>query len=218
MTLRAKTLMSLTLVVVIAPWAAAQSDEQPMMDNPAYATWSSFEVGAMVKTKTVGDALGTQISEMVVTQTLTSLDEDRAVVTRQATLVMMGQAMEQPAVEMEIPARIPDQSGQDGDAVAVADVEVEAGDETITVPAGTFDCHYAKTTMTMTVPAGTFDCDYAKTTMTMTIDGQETTSVTTIWTSDQVPGGQVRMVVVTRGGAGAGTTTMELLAYSAGGQ
>lgn len=200
MTLRAKTLMSLTLVVVIAPWAAAQSDEQPMMDSPAYATWSSFEVGAMVKTKTVGDALGTQISVMVVTQTLTSLDEDRAIVTMQATLAVMGEAMEQPAVEMEIPARIPDQSGQDGDAVAVADVEVEAGDETITVPAGTFDCHYAKTTMTMT------------------IDGQETTSVTTIWTSDQVPGGQVRMVVVTRGGAGAGTTTMELLAYSAGGQ
>ncbi len=198
MTLRAKTLMSLTLVVVIVSWAVAQSDEQAMMDNPAYATWSSFEVGAMVKTRTVGDALGTQVSEMDVTQTLTSLDEDRAVVTMQTTLVVMGRTMAQPAMEMEIPARIPDQGGQDGDAVA--DVEVEEGDETITVLAGTFDCHYVKTTMTMT------------------IGGQEITSITTIWTSNQVPGGQVKMVVVTPGSGGAGTTTMELLAYSAGGQ
>jgi len=71
---------------------------------------------------------------------------------------------------------------------------------------------------TIEVPAGTFECQFTKTTVTVTVNGQEYTSVTTVWTNDEVPGGQVKMVSVSSSQMGEQTTTSELMEYGTDGE
>ena len=216
MAFRTKALMILAALVLITSWSVAgdhpehpSNGEHPsggehpaaadgeMVDNPQYATWSSFQVGAMAKMSMVTTAGGQQIVEMVTTQTLTSLDDTMAVVSMQTSMVAGGQTIEQPAIEVEVLAQVPASTQQPPGDV---EPEIEQGEETIDVPAGTFACQ--RTTVTVT----------------MTVNDQEFTSVSTTWTSDQVPGGQVKMVAVTNSQMGEQTTASELLEHSAGGE
>ena len=200
MALHTKTLMGLAVLAALASLAVGGDApaEPEMVDNPQYASWASFEVGAMVKMKSITlDADGAQLAEMTTTRTLTSLDDERAIVTMQTTISAAGTEMEQRPMEVEVLAQVP-VAAQDPN-VEVSP-EVEQGAETIEVPAGTFECQFTKTTITVTV------------------NGEEYTSVMMVWTNDQVPGGQVKMVSVSSSRMGKQTSTSELMEYGAGGE
>ena len=200
MAFHTKTLMGLAALAALASLAVGGDApaEPEMVDNPQYASWASFEVGAMVKMKSITlDADEAHLAEMTTTRTLTSLDAERAIVTMQTTITAAGMEMEQPAMEVEVLAQVPVVSQDPNVEVSP---EVEQGEETIEVPAGTFECQFTKTTVTVTV------------------NGQEYTSVMTVWTNDQVPGGQVKMVSVSSSQIGEQTTTSELMEYGAGGE
>jgi hypothetical protein len=64
----------------------------------------------------------------------------------------------------------------------------------------------------LTIAGKTLKCQWIETTMVM--GGQ--TVVTKVWQSDQVPGGQVKMVSRMDGPDGLVTTTMELTAFTTG--
>jgi len=200
MAFHTKTLMGLAVLAALASLAVGgEAPAAPeMVDNPQYASWASFEVGAMVKMKSITlDADGAQLAETITTRTLTSLDDERAIVTMQTTIIAAGMEMEQAAMEVEILAQIPAVSLDPNVEVSP---EVEQGAETIEIPAGTFECQFTETTVTVTV------------------NGQEYTSVTTVWTNDQVPGGQVKMVSVSSSQMGEQTTTSELMEYGTDGE
>jgi len=204
MTFRMKTLMALAILAAMASLAVGTEAEAPaepeMVDNPEYANWASFEVGAMAKMKGVTlDADGNKVSEQITTMTLTSLDDEAAVVTTEMTIVAAGMEVETPATERRIPAQVPvaaDDAEAEAQAEAQVEAEVEQGEETIEVAAGTFECHFTRTTITRTV------------------EGEEFTSTTTMWTNDEVPGKLVKMEFVSDGQMGKQTS--ELLEYSTG--
>jgi len=194
-----RTLIGLTvLVAVFAGTLLAQDADAPMVDNPQYANWSSFEVGAMAKMKMTVESMGMQVAEMVITQTLTSLDANMAVVSMQTTMSINGTEMAQPATDIQIPAKVPVSAAEQPDENVETDIQAEEGQQTVEVPAGKFDCKFVKTTMITTV------------------DGQKQTNVSTVWTSDQVPGGQVKMISVSQGDMNEQTTRSELIDYSTG--
>lgn len=196
MTTRAKELISLTVLVAVASWAFGEPAGEPpeMVDNSQYAAWASFAIGATATLSTVSVSPdGTQSVEMSTTETLTVLEDDYAEVATQMTMVIEGEEQTMPPTSYKIPAQVPVTAPQDSDEIEI-EIEIERGTETIEVPAGTFECQFIKTTMTMTV------------------GDEEMTSVTTIWTSSEVPGGQVKMVSVSQ----FQTMTRELLAYSDG--
>ena len=176
---------ALVLVVgVLAGWAVAQDGE--MIDNPEYVQWSSFEVGASATlTMTTGPAGGGM--EMTMTHTLKSLDADNAVVTTVVTMVVNDQKIEQPPQDRTVVARVAEHTPPEGQDAP----QIEESEESVTVPAGTFDCK--------------------KVTTTMTVNGA--TMVTSVWSTDQVPGGVVKMVTTSNGQQ---VSSMELIETSAG--
>ncbi len=195
----------MAVLVAIASWAFGgehPDGEHPsdgtsppeLIDNQQYAAWASFAVGASATLNMVSVSPdGTKSVDMSTTETLMALEDDYAEVSTQTTMVVEGEARTMPATSYKIPAQVPVTAPQDNAEIEI-DIETEQGTETIEVPAGTFECQFIKTTMTMTV------------------GDEEMTSVTTIWTSSQVPGGQVKMVSVSQ----VQTMTRELTAYSAG--
>ncbi|MHC4985307.1 MAG: hypothetical protein ACYTFO_04040 [Planctomycetota bacterium] len=176
---------ALVLVVgALAGWAIAQDGE--MVDNPEYIQWSSFEVGASA-TLTMMSGPADAGVEVTMTHTLMSLDADNAVVTTVVTMVVNDQEIEQPPQDRTVAARVAKYDPPEGQEAP----EIEESEETVTVAAGTFDCKKVTTTITANGAA----------------------MVTTVWTTDAVPGGIVKMVTTS---GGQQVSSMELTAVSTG--
>ena len=103
-----------------------------------------------------------------------------------------GQKMDMPAQKMEIPKAVPAAPPADPNApkMDAPKADTKTSEESVTVAAGTF-----KTKLTES---------------TMDVAGSKTTSK--VWTSDDVPGGMVKMEATTDG-AMKSTTKSELKAF-----
>jgi hypothetical protein len=165
-------------------WAFAEEGE--MIDNPEYEAWASFSVGDSATLKIVSQAGGSEM-EMEMKHELKSLDDDKAVITTTTTIVVNDQEIEQPPMDRDVPAEVAKAEPAEGQP----EPEVEQSEETITVEAGTFDCEVVKTTM----------------------ETEDATHVTTVWTCEDVPGGQVKVIVETDGETVSET---ELIDYETG--
>lgn len=176
-----------TLLVLVLLGAVAAPARAEKIDNPEYASWKSFKVGAAVTIEHVSKMAGAE-TRMVTTKTLKELTDKKAVVRSQTTLYVMGNEMKQPAQDEEIPAQL-DIPGMPA-GTPNPDVEMEKGEETLTVGGKQVDCTWVKTTMKA---AGS-------------------TVVAKLWNSDAVPGGMVKMES-TSSGAVSSVTTMTVTSF-----
>jgi len=167
-----KTLLVVALLAATAIPALAEK-----IDNPEYLSWKTFKPGAMVKVEHVTKMADTE-TKTVTTTTLKKLTDAKAVVTTQTTMFVMGNTVEQPAQDREIPATFdkPEMPGEP-EGVEKPDIEMEEGEETLTVGGKEVACKWVKST----------------------VKAVGTTVVATSWNSDAVPGGLVKMESTTSG-------------------
>lgn len=166
------------LVLVASPaFAADAAPKTKKIDNPEFASWSKFAVGAFVELTTVSDSMG-QKSTSKMTHKLVELTADKAVV--ETAMVLEGVPAEfAPKPERrDVPKTIevPDVEAPTQNP----DVKVVEGEETIDVAGTSVKC---KTTES-----------------TVTASGMTTKSKT--WTSDGVPGLMAKMEMRSEGKVG----------------
>ena len=169
-----KTLLVVTMLAATATPAIAEK-----IDNPEYLSWKQFKPGAMVKIEHVSKVAGNE-TKMVKTTTLKELTDEKAMVSSQTTMSVMGNVIKQPAEDQEIPAKFDKPEMPEG--TKTPDIETEQGEETLTVGGKEIACKWVKST----VKTG------------------GNTILSKAWSSDAVPGGLVKMESTTKG-----TMTME---------
>ncbi|HVX83925.1 MAG TPA: hypothetical protein VH253_03840 [Phycisphaerae bacterium] len=158
-----------------------------MVDNPAYQSWAKCKEGTTVTTKsstetTVQGMADPMKTEATMTMKLVSITPDE--VTVETTMSMGGSAM--PATQQKIPAKL--EKGKENGPMSDQMKDVKEGTDKVTVGGKTYD---AKTR------------EY-----TMEQNGMK--SAVKVWTSDDVPGGMVKMESTVTGAANS-KTTMELV-------
>lgn len=175
-------LLVLALLVATATLAHAEK-----MDNPEYLNWKQFKPGAWVKLETLTTIAGTE-TRTVTTTTLKKVTDEKAVVSSQTTLFVMGNEMKQPAEDKEIPATFDRPEVPAG--TDEPDLEIEEGEETLTVGGKEIACTWVKSTVKM----------------------GGNTIVSKVWSSDAVPGSMVKMESTT-GGPMKAVTTMTVTEF-----
>ncbi len=187
MSLRAMLVAGLLLTA--ASWAFAADT----IDNPQYTSWAKFKVGTSVTLKTESD-MGGMNSQMETTMTLLELTPDKAVVETKMSMNAAGHQMDMPARKMDIPAKIekpaPTLNGATP-ATEPAKVDAKQSTEEIDVAGKKIKCKVVEAT-------------------TVT-NGMTTKSKS--WTSEEVPGGLVKMEATMEGPA-KGTTKMAVTAMT----
>ncbi|MGC4030620.1 MAG: hypothetical protein QM754_02565 [Tepidisphaeraceae bacterium] len=177
------------LACLIAPIARAD-DAKP---NPEYEAWAKCKPGATVTIKGSTETAGNKMENSVTTKLL-EVTPEKAVVESTITMEMMGQKMPQPPQKRDVPKTfvMPKPHAVPGQPEQKAP-EPKIGEETITVAGKEYKC---KTTE-----------------IELNQNGMKVHSKT--WTSDQVPGGMVKMTSDATGAVSA-KTTMELVEYKDG--
>ena len=174
---------------VLAVWVSVSIAEDKV-DNPEYQRWAAFKPGASATVRIVTDFQGGK-TEMIQTTKLTSKTAAEATVETATEMQAGGKTMTLPPQTRVIPAKM-DKPPEPADPVAKP--KVTQGSDELTIAGKTLRCQWTETTMV--------------------VGGQ--TAVTKVWQSDQVPGGQVKMVSRIDGPNGSATTTMELTAFTTG--
>ena len=173
-------------VAVLAVWASVSIAEDKI-DNPEYQAWAAFEPGASVTVRSVWESYrGTLV--MLRTMKLTSKTATEVTVEISGEAQASGKTATMPLVTRVIPATM------DRPPDPAAKPKVTQGSEELTVAGKTLQCQWTESPM---------------------VTGGQTV-VPKVWQSDQVPGGQVKMVSRTDGPNGLVTTTMELTAFTTG--
>jgi len=148
-------------------------------DNPAYTQWAKFKPGTST-TITMSSDAGGQTSKTETKSTLAEVTADKVVVEVAMSMEAAGQKMDMPAQKMDIPKKMDAQPAATPDAKPdpnTPKADTKTSDESCTVPAGTFKCKCVQSTMD--------------------VGGNKT--VSKVWTSDEVPGGMVKMEATTDG-------------------
>jgi hypothetical protein len=151
------------------------------VDNPQYTGWAKFKPGTTVTMKSQSETkmqgmADPMKSEMTSTTKLVDMKPDEATVETTTKMVMMGNETAMPANTMKVPAKV--DSGKAGPATA--DMKnVKEGTDKVEVGGKSYDCK-------------TKEYD-------METNGMKTH--TKVWTSDQVPGGTVKMESTSTGAA-----------------
>ena len=174
---------------VLGVWVSVSIAEDKI-DNPEYQRWAAFEPGASVTMRIVAESQGGK-TEMIQTTKLTSKTAAEATVETATEMQAGGKTMTLPPQTRVIPAKM-DKPPEPADPAAKP--KVTQGSDELTIAGKTLQCQWIETTMV--------------------VGGQ--TAVTKVWQSDQVPGGQVKMVSRIDGPNGSATTTMELTAFTTG--
>ena len=160
-----------------------------MIDNPAYQNWAQFKPGSFVTLKSV-TKVGETTSEVKMTQTLKEVTPEKAAVEMVMTMTAAGQEMKMPAQTTEYPAKI---EKAEGEAAEKAEpVKVDEGSEELTVNDKKIKTAWVKTEFTQ----------------------EGTTTVSTVWTSDDIPGNVIKMVSETKGPM-TSTSEMTLVDFKA---
>jgi hypothetical protein len=150
--------------------APAVAEEKEMVENPSYAQWAKFKVGAWYRIK-VENGSGTDASVMKQTTKLVSRTEEQAVIETSVTIVAGEHEFSQPATRSEIPAKtekfeVPVEEGENAPKI-----ETKEGTDELTVGGRKIKCRTTETT-------------------TETPDLKMWSKS---WYSEEVPGGTVRM-------------------------
>jgi hypothetical protein len=177
-----------TIMLVLFSGALARADET--IDNPEFAGWSKFKTGTSVTIKTTVEFNG-MASETVQTIKLVEASADKLVLETATSMNVGGMKVELPAMKRDVPKTL---TLTDEAKKAKADAEKaqteaksEDGSETLTVSGAQYKCKWRRSKIT--------------------IMGNDTD--TKIWTSDDVPGGTVKMES-TVGGAMSVKTKFEV--------
>ena len=177
--------VSVCFVMMVCATARAE-------DNPAYAQWAKFKPGTSTTVSMTSEAAG-QTSKMETKSTLAEVTPDKVVIDVVTSMEAGGQKMDMPAQKQEIKKAMDPSPAVDAETqkqIDAAKASAKTTDESVTVAAGTFK---AKCTESTTEANGM-------------------KSVSKVWTSDEVPGGMVKMEATTSG-AVASTTKGELKAF-----
>ena len=148
-------------------------------ENPMYTMWAKFKPGSSATISAVSDMAG-QTTKSETKTTLKSVSDDKVVLEMATSMDMGGNKMEMPPQSMDIPKMVdvpadakptPTDPGKD------VKTDAKTAEESVTVKAGTFKAKMTETKMDQ--------------------GGSKMTSKA--WTSDEVPGGVVKMEVVGEG-------------------
>lgn len=170
---------ALALLMMLAAGARAEN-------NPVYESWAKHKPGTSIKLKMVSEAAGNK-TEMETVQTLKEVTPEKVVIENQTTMSVMGQKLEQPAMPMEIPAKMP--AGQPGAAEPTKSPDVQTKESTETVSVS------------------------GKSVSAKVLETKDKTSWSKAWSSNDVPGTVVKMESKTTGDM-ASSMTMELVEMS----
>jgi hypothetical protein len=161
-------------------------------DNPAYTSWAKFKPGTSTTMAMASDA-GGQTSKTETKTTLKEVTADKVVVEVAMSMEAGGQKMDMPAQTMEY-KKVMDAAPATPDAPKdqpnMPKPETKTSEESVTVAAGTFKTKCTESKMKM----------------------GEMNTVSNVWTSDEVPGGMVKMEATTDGSMKSKTTS-ELKAF-----
>ncbi len=200
-------LMAITgLVMVVALALPTMGQSTPpvapaapvvMVANQQYDSWAPFGVDASSTLTMINrDASGTVLSDAVQTQTVSTLSDEALTLATQATYHVGGQDYPSDVMNVDVPAMVP-----------------EAGPP----PAGTqMNTVVSPNTQSITVPAGTFDCTLRTTTAIVTVNNQTFTTVARFWTNPDVPGSLVQMISEMSAPTGDTVMTYELTDFTIG--
>jgi hypothetical protein len=186
---------SLTMMaVVLFSGAFARADET--IDNPEFASWSKFKTGTSITIK-IASEFGGMVSESVQMVKLIEATADKLVLETAITMTVAGTKIEVPPMKRDVPKKVTitdevKKARADAEK-AQAEAKSEDGTETLTVSGDKFKCKWHRTKIT--------------------IMGNETD--TKIWTSEEVPGGTVKMESTT-GGAMSVKTKFEVTDFKKG--
>ena len=166
------------------------------MKNPEYEMWAKFKPGAMSKLQGHSEAMG-QKSEQTITTKLIDLTPEKAVVETTMSMMVGGNKMDMPGQKREV----------------LAMVEMAGVPASQPAAAGNAPKTDAKTsTESVTVDGKKLDCKVTEAHNEQ--EGMKTMAKT--WTSEQVPGGLVKLETETSGKLES-KTTQELVEFSTGG-
>jgi hypothetical protein len=161
-------------------------------DNPGYTQWAKYKPGTCTTVAMTSDA-GGQSSKMETKSTLAEVTPDKVVIDVVTSMEAGGQKMDMPAQKMEIKKAMDATPAPDAETqkqIDAAKANSKTSDETVTVAGGTFKAKLTESSMEA--------------------NGMKTTSK--VWTSDEVPGGMVKMEATTDG-AMKSTTKSELKSF-----
>jgi hypothetical protein len=161
----------LSTVLLVALVGVAMAGE-PMVANPEYDNWASFEKDASVKVKSVTEMSG-MTNETVMTTTMTEKTDDKIVLELVVTMTVQGQEMEMPPTARDVLKEIPESQLDPEMPEGMTMTELDSGTEEVTVEAGTFECDWVKTKTE--------------------VEASGMTTETTVWTCKDVPGQMVKM-------------------------
>ena len=168
--------------------AAARAEK---IDNPAYQDWARFKPGSFVTYKTV-TKMEAMTSETEMTQTLKEVTPEKVLIELVTVMTVAGNEMKMPAMMMEHAAKI-EKPEPEGEAAEVPKPEeIDKGAEKITVKDKKIETTWVKTKF-----------EYGGTTTTLTV-----------WSSEDIPSGMVKMVADVTGAA-ASTSEMTLVDFKA---
>src|SRR6478672_2814372 len=125
-----KALLTATLMLTAGTFCYAAEQ----VDNPSYKAWAKFKAGTSVTMKTESDMAGTK-SDMTSTTTLVEINADKAVVETKMSMNAGGQAMDMPAQNQDVPAKMdkvePVAAGKETEKP-----EVKESSEDVEIPGG----------------------------------------------------------------------------------
>jgi hypothetical protein len=189
---RMRTLTTIALVLFVGGFARA--DET--IDNPEFASWAKFKNGTTVTIKTTSEFSGMS-TESVQTVKLVDSSADKLVLETAISMTVAGMKVDVPAMKRDVPKTLTltDEAKKAKAEAEKAQTEAksEDGSETLTIGGTSLKCKWRRTKIN--------------------IMGNETDSK--IWTSDEVPGGTVKMESTT-GGAVSVKTKFEMTEFKKG--
>ena len=183
--MRLPQLSAVTLVVLAAGAAAAQETTE----DPEFKSWSKFKKGASVTLKSTTD-LGKTTVVTVITTTLVEVGEDKLVLETVATSTINGMEIKVPAMKRDVPKTVTTPKVDKKDDPKADKPKIEEGTETLKVAGVEVKAKWYKATAD--------------------VMGTKTESKT--WTSDDIPGGTVKMVTKIMG-ANPATITLEAIEF-----
>lgn len=140
------------------------------VENPAYKAWAKFAVGSSATLTMKTEAAG-QTTTVQSKQTLSSLDDAKAVIQVETSMVFNGQTINTPAQKIEIQKTVDTSAAGAGQKNIDPKALENATEESVTVPAGTFKAKVIESTFSQ---AGS-------------------NFKSKVWYTEDVPGGVVKM-------------------------
>ena len=178
--MRTLATLSLCFCFLAAGTAPVAADDRPAappakkrIENPEFAAWSGFKVGAFVELSVESAQMGST-STSKLTHKLVELTADKAVIETTGTTKAGGMEYALPATKRDVPkeVEVPDIKLPDAKP---AEGEVKKGEETIEVAGKKIACTTFESTLEMAIPgAGTMKTWSKR------------------WTSKEIPGGEAK--------------------------